>query len=542
MRLGDTNQKKEILITRSVFALSTLILGLLFSTGGESAEIVTSAAVKSYVNVRAAPSTSSEIIGALRPGKSAPMVSESEEWFAIRMSGGVTGFVSRYWTDYASEADSAGPRIYSVDTAEVTAPVETTQAQSRDRSVLATASAMHRQGNPHEAYRLLSRLESEWAGDAGFDYLHGVAALDSGRPGEAIFSLERVIRSLPGFVGARLDLARALYEVGDRDRAREEFETLLEADPPEDVRTVIAAYMAELEEPLPDQAQKNVRLYATAAGGYDSNANGAADINDFLGFTLDSRSTETETPFIQAQLGAMVRQPLSSGVTLFWRGNARSRHNPDADFVDQMLFNTTAALGFSAGVNDFMTGVAAYWSALDSDFSERSVALDLGWSRPINDNVMRVTLRAGPVEFQQAQKIRDIDRVLYTLGMRYPIQEGSGSWGWTLIGGRDRAEDRQSAYSNTRYGGRFGANWKTAAGMLMFDVGALKIPYNGNSNFFGSDRDDEQITTTLSLEIKDKPLQGWNFVPNLRYVKNSSTIAIFDYDRLEIGVAFTVAR
>ena len=40
-------------------------------------------------------------------------------------------------------------------------------------------------GMPGEAYSLLEKQEFDKAGDADFDYLLGIAALDSGRPDKA---------------------------------------------------------------------------------------------------------------------------------------------------------------------------------------------------------------------------------------------------------------------------------------------------------------------------------------------------------------------
>src|SRR6266850_2349296 len=58
-------------------------------------------------------------------------------------------------------------------------------------------------GKSADAYSMLAAQEAESAGEEDFDYLLGIAALDSGRPAEAVFSLERVLAVDPGFLGAR---------------------------------------------------------------------------------------------------------------------------------------------------------------------------------------------------------------------------------------------------------------------------------------------------------------------------------------------------
>ena len=87
---------------------------------------------------------------------------------------------------------------------------------------------------------LLSPEETRLAGNPLFDYLYGVAALDTGRLSNAIFALQRALAVSPSFSGARLELARAHYDAGNPSLARPLFERLLEEDPPDGVRAVVA--------------------------------------------------------------------------------------------------------------------------------------------------------------------------------------------------------------------------------------------------------------------------------------------------------------
>src|SRR2546425_555431 len=70
--------------------------------------------------------------------------------------------------------------------------------------------------NPQAAYRLLEPLESQRAGDPEYDYLLGIAALDSGERERAVFALERVLAVNPNHAQARAEIARAYFEMGER--------------------------------------------------------------------------------------------------------------------------------------------------------------------------------------------------------------------------------------------------------------------------------------------------------------------------------------
>ena len=69
-------------------------------------------------------------------------------------------------------------------------------------------------------------------GDPEFDYLFGMAAIDTGEISKGIFSLERVLIVQPNNHPARLELARAYFLLGEDIRARKEFNAVLKQNPP----------------------------------------------------------------------------------------------------------------------------------------------------------------------------------------------------------------------------------------------------------------------------------------------------------------------
>ena len=83
--------------------------------------------------------------------------------------------------------------------------------------------------NSHQAgsaYTLLAPLSDERAGDPDFDYLLGIAALDSGQPGQAVFALERVLAVKPNDALARAEIARAYFALAEFDTSKQEFENV----------------------------------------------------------------------------------------------------------------------------------------------------------------------------------------------------------------------------------------------------------------------------------------------------------------------------
>src|SRR5688572_10608072 len=157
-------------------------------------------------------------------------------------------------------------------------PISESPAEPPAASDLSRAETLVREGRAAEAYSLLLAREAEAAGDPDFDYWLGVAALESGKPDKASIALERVLLVRPDFVGARLDLARAYFALGDYERATLEFKTVLEQDPPPAARETIERYLRETDF-LARSKQRRWTAYLEAAMGYDTNVNNATGSN-----------------------------------------------------------------------------------------------------------------------------------------------------------------------------------------------------------------------------------------------------------------------
>ncbi len=136
--------------------------------------------------------------------------------------------------------------------------------------LLLDADALIKNGKPAEAYTVLEPFEFERSGEVRFDYLLGISALDSGKPDKATLAFERVLTVDPNFAGARLDMARAYYQLGDLPRAKTEFEEVLKQNPPEVARITIVKYLDAIAA-YERVKQTRVSAYVEGVAGHDSN-------------------------------------------------------------------------------------------------------------------------------------------------------------------------------------------------------------------------------------------------------------------------------
>lgn len=402
------------------------------------------------------------------------------------------------------------------------------------REVLDQAQALLASGDSQGAYVLLKSQQADQGGAAYFNYLLGVAALDSGRVTEAVMGLRRAASAAPRFSAARLELARALFEGRDYAEARLLFTALLGENPPAGVRDVINRYINSIDS-RPTRPPARFAPFAELFSGYDSNANGSTDNQQFLGFTLSPENLETDSSFFEAGAGFDWAVPRSA--RLAWQLGARAsyRANPDADFVDAGLVSAAAGMRWRSRKVFGHAGVDSYAASRDGDSNEAYTGANLLLGRQLNARWdLTATVRGGAVRFDDAIDVLDVNRILYTLGVAY--RPGATSRiGIEAVGGNDNERQGASPYGNSKAGGRLSLNAAVGdSGYLFASLGTLRSDYDGL--FFGLPRDDTQVTAVLGVEFRDVWTDGLSIAPRLRYIDNNSDIDLYVYQRLEAGI------
>jgi hypothetical protein len=448
-------------------------------------------------------------------------------WLSIVLLLGL-GAAPGAWPSPNAESDAAFLRLAQAESATPNATSTLQEAQNLLSS-----------GRAQQAYELLSAHEADWAGAPLFDYLLGMAALDSGRPGEAIFSLQRVLAAEPGFAGARMELARAHYEAGEVAAARTQFEYLLTQSPPESTRVVIQSYLDSIQG-RGRVAGGGVTPFFEFGAGYDSNANGSTSDENFLGFTLDPNNIETSSPFLELAAGLGHIAPL--GESAAWLNSVRLSHrfNPDADFIDQSVGALNSTLSWARDRHRASAGVSGYYSLLDGEDHEWGASLDLGFGRRIGDQWdLGLSLRGGMVRYEnELLTVMDVDRLLGSLALsRLNIGSRAGRLTFTVLGSVDEEQEADSPYGNERLGGRISGGWLLSPrSSIYLEAGYLETQYDDEIGFFGTDRDDEEWSALLATEHQNWPGKGWTLTPRVRYLEHGSNISLYEYDRWEASL------
>ena len=409
------------------------------------------------------------------------------------------------------------------------------QANASAQQLMRDAEARLAAGDAEGAYTMLSTREPELAGNAYYDYLLGVAALDSGRMSEAIFSLNRALAVEPRFSGARMELARAYFETGDNDQARPLFVSLLDEDPPAGVRDVLLRYIDSIDA-RPAAPRPRFTPFVEVTAGNDSNANGSTSSQQFLGFTLSPNNVETESPFGELALGFTWSVPTRPSTSWYLATRASYRENPDASFVDTGILSAVTGFSWRSGAWFGRYGADGYWTNRDGSSNESYGGVDVLVGRSAGDRwEWSFGIRTGGLRYDTSIDVLDVDRTMYTLGASFRFS-GLSSLTLEAIAGNDEEREDGSPYGKSMSGGRISLRAPVGGAHLYAAVGSLTSDYDGL--FFGAPREDEQLTSTVQLEFRDVFTDGFSIVPRVRYTDNDSDVTLYQYDRTEVGLMF----
>ncbi len=186
----------------------------------------------------------------------------------------------------------------------------------------------------------LGALHPELKGNPEFDYYFGVAAIESGRAGAGVRSLEAYLSRFPRNGDARMRLALGYLELGDEARGRAELLRALETEPQANAREVIENYLDQLRVREPRE-RSNAKLYAEAGAGTDGKLvagvpSAALELPLPGNVPLPSGVADRRGDFTSYAAGGTLTRPLARGATMFGAVALESRNvasQRDTDFA-----------------------------------------------------------------------------------------------------------------------------------------------------------------------------------------------------------------
>ena len=421
------------------------------------------------------------------------------------------------------------------------------QSAARDQP-LRDAEALMRAGKPADAYALLEPLEFERSGEVRFDYLLGIAALDSGKPDKATLAFERVLAVNPNHTAARLDMARAYYQLGDMVRAEDEFRITLNQNPSEAARATIRKYLDEIGAGQAAQQTTRFSGYIEGAMGRDTNVNDSTDQAQIaipsagnVVASLNPTNVKIADNYYRAAAGGEVIHSLDADWGVYAGADLSQRGNQSQKAFDELGLNGRTGVLYGADADRFRAGLSAGQYTLGNVRNRNIAGID-GEYRHIwsPSNQLNVFGQMTSYRFADpVMQLNDFNQQVIGTGWLHAFTDGRSSVTASVYHGAQQdvsnlitpatpaggRTDGASTFNGARFGGQAVYGDRTT---LFASTGGQLANYGKLNPFFLRQRADKQYDLTLGSIWRWDKL--WSVRPQLTYMRNSSNIVIYSYN------------
>ncbi len=405
-------------------------------------------------------------------------------------------------------------------------------------------------GNAQAAVDTLQPSLDQNLSNADFNYVLGIALLDSGKAGEALFAFERVLAIEPGNVLARAELARAMIALSELEAARIELQRTRGGRLPADVTSKIDLLLSELDGAILAKAQHNgapvFSAYAEGEVGYDSNINTATNNNSVLiplfgvAAALTGFSRAQPSTLIGLNAGFTAQKRVSDGVDIYGSVDGRFRYYTDKqDYAPVALF-AGAGVRVTRGADQFSVGLSQFTYYIGATHNDDQLSLYGQWQRQLN----RQNVAGFFVTYAQAKHpvIPALNTNISMLGGTWThayLAKGDPRLTVTAWAADDKELSNDPTVGRTFYGLKVSGeyqlqeNWKLFGGLTM-----QASRYGGQSAFFLVKREDSRYDVNVGASYKNDKL--WTYTGQLTSTRNNSNIVINDFARDQL--IFTARR
>ncbi len=386
---------------------------------------------------------------------------------------------------------------------------------------------------------------NDWEGEnADFDFLYGLAALEAGRPNDAVFALERVSVTAPSQVlrsRARLELARAYFVTNNLTASENLFNQVLANNPPANVRQNIDAFL-QLIETRRNSREATWRWSLSSIVGSDDNINSATN-NGLIDtplvgqIELNEDGQQTEDNFSNTTAGLNFNYPLTRDRSIDVNVNLSHADNFDTDAFDIDSVRSSLSYNWGSEKNRFRHGLSASKVLLDQNSFQDSLALTSSWQRDAGRGWFQsVSATYSQIRFDTGSggasaALRDIDQILLTGGLTKVA--GLLTHSFNLYHAIEDPENPNGGKHN-------GRSFSGAAYSLLYRMNSQHTPYvRASIQDVEHDSEHPVFFRTIRSDETKSLTAGWlwqlrrqiTITAEASYTDNTSDIILFDFSR-----------
>jgi tetratricopeptide (TPR) repeat protein len=394
-----------------------------------------------------------------------------------------------------------------------------------------------------QAYTLARQMRDANEGDPDFDFLYGLAALETQHPNEAVFALERVAAAYPDRQRVKLELARAFYQSNNLAASRGLFEEVLATDPDPEVRDDIEAFLGAIHE-RERAVAGSFSWFVNSNVGSDSNINSATElgvISTPVGdIELSDNGKRIDDNFLDLGGGMSFSKPLSKNSAFNLAAGFNRHDNIDTDDFDLNVLSTNASYSRVFDRYRLTYGLRGQFIGLREERFQDSAsfittlqhAAENGWSRALTGAYTSIRYDNA---LDANANLRDVDQYLVS-GMVGKVM-GRFSHSVSLYYGDEEARRSQGKNHAQRfYGVAFAEQYRWKPNHApYFRISLHQSDNKADAPIFsladGIKRQDKTLSTSFGWSWRANRFA--NFTTDITYTDNESNIDLFSYDRLK---------
>jgi len=394
--------------------------------------------------------------------------------------------------------------------------------------------ALIEQNKAAEAYEL-GLKHQDLLGEPRFDYAFGVAAIDSGRVSLGVLSLERVLLENPGDDLVRLELARGYFNLGDYQRAKDEFEEVKSHKPPAGVVNTIGVYL-NLISSKERKLRVNGTIYGEAGLGYNSNVNAATSVDSIISpiygpIQLIGASTPQPSTFSYFSAGTTVNVPLTTELTSFSSVSASSQGYSQVDGYDLTSGNAITGLKFDDGKNVLKLAGFGSVAKLDQVPVPNTLGLGAQYERILNPrHALSISGSFNQLSYPSQYSV--YTSTLQTGSLGYRIGFPSSPWAPVLqlnanLASQKNTQNRPDLSRSITGLSAILFAVPSEKWSLISGLGYAISSYDGQDLIYLSNRRDVLLSANAALEYKLS--KKWSVRAELTYFDNRSNLSLYSF-------------
>lgn len=405
-------------------------------------------------------------------------------------------------------------------------------------------------GQYQQAYEIASGNLEAWEGDTQFDFLYGIAAMESGFPNEAVFALERVVLTAEDPTlrqRARLELARAHLLTNNLVASESLFNQVMLTNPPQNVRDNIAAFLSLIESRRESQ-RATFRWSIAPTIGRDDNINSATSDGlidtPLIGeIELNEDGLKTEDSFADLTLGMAYKRPITRDQTLDLSLTLNRHDNQSTNQFDMDYFLGDVSYNYGNQTNRFRHSLQTQKVYLDKEAFLSTIRLNNSWQHAGGNGwYQSLSASLSTTSFDNTDSaprndFRDTNQVLVAGTLTKLTQSFTNSF--TVFYAKDDAQKSVGEHNGRGYYGvAHSVQWRLNDQHTPY----LRVSFQdtehaaGHPVFFMDTRNDSTVSGTL----------GWLWQYNRRlsissemlFTEADSNIPLFEYTRFRYQAGF----